>query len=194
MRDSLDPAAEDVADLLVRMCREPWPTTEQERCDYFTVLGLHEQEHLPVRDDDPGSTSLRFATSLPGVDGICSAFRDEFLGLSLFCWAEQCDNGLQARAGHPALRDLLSRSFGTPTEEWGPTAEPACCWVVGPLTIEMYCFQRLQSSVMVGPSHSPLSSQPRRPPTLTPSPCDAPPSRPSSIYRFQRLTRRPRAA
>jgi len=155
---SLVPPAEVVADLLVRMCREPWPTTEQDRWDYFAVLGLYDQEHLPVRDDDPDGTSLRFATSLPGVDGICSAFRGEFLGLSLFCWAEQGNNGPRARAGYPALRDQLNQSFGTPAEEWGPTAEPACCWVVGPLTIEMYCFQRHHSSVMVGPSHTTRSA------------------------------------
>ena len=155
----LEPTAEAVADLLVRMCREPWPTTEQDRRDYFATLGLTDQELLPVRDDDADSTWRRFTTALPEqVGGNCSTFRGEFLGLSLFCWPDQVDNGAQARTGYATLQELLNQEFGASVEEWGTDNEPACLWTVGPLTLEMYCFQRLHSSVMVGPSHTTRSA------------------------------------
>lgn len=151
----LEPTAEAVADLLARMCREPWPTTEQDRRDYFATLGLTDQALLPVRGDDADSVWRRFTSALPEqVGGNCSTFRGEFLGLSLFCWPEQVDNGAQARAGYASLQELLNQEFGAPVEEWGTDSEPACLWTVGPLTLEMYCFQRLHSSVMVGPSHT----------------------------------------
>jgi len=71
---------------------------------------------------------------------------------------EQVENGLQARAGYAALKELLSRVFGGPVEEWGTDTEPACLWTVGPLMLDMYCFQRLSSMVMVGPTHAVCSA------------------------------------
>jgi hypothetical protein len=101
---------------------------------------------------------IRFDTALPEVDGTGTMFRDEFLGLSLFCYDEPIDNGPAARAGYAALRGELSRSLGAPSEEWGSPTEPACLWTIGPLWIEMYCFQRLSSGVMVGPTHAQRSA------------------------------------
>jgi hypothetical protein len=145
----LTPATEDVVDLLTRMIHLEWPTTERDRLRYFNSLGLHDLDLLPRREDDPDSLSRRFSTPLPGeVDGICTMFRGEFLGLSLFCY-----NGPQARAGYAGLKSHLSRTFGTPIEEWGSPSELACLWRSGPLMLDMYCFQRLSSGIMIGPSH-----------------------------------------
>jgi hypothetical protein len=114
----LTPATEAVVDLLTRMIQLEWPTTEQDRLRYFNSLGLHDLDLLPRREDDPDRLSRRFSTSLPGeVDGICTMFRGEFLGLSLFCYNERIDNGPQARAGYAGLKSHLSRTFGTPIEE-----------------------------------------------------------------------------
>ena len=151
----LTPSTEDVTDLLICMIQLEWPTTESDRLRYFDALGLRDQEVLPPRDDDPDSVWTRFTTSLPGqVDGNCSMFRGEFLGLSIFPYSESIENGPQARAGYAGLRHHLSAALGDPIEEWGPTSEPACLWRTGLLMLEMYCFQRLTSGVMVGPSHA----------------------------------------
>ena len=151
----LTPSTKDVADLLIRMTQLEWPTTEKDRLHYFNTLGLRDEEVLPPRDDDPDNVWLRFTTSLAGqVDGNCSMFRGEFLGLSLFCYNQPMDNGPQARAGYAGLRDDLSTALGDPIEEWGSTSEPACLWRTGPLLLDMYCFQRLASGIMVGPSHA----------------------------------------
>lgn len=154
----LTPSPADVADLLIQMTRLDWPTTEEDRRHYFAVLGLHDLDTVPRSDDDPDSAMIRFSTSLPGVDGTCTMFRDEFLGLSLFCYNEFLDDGPQARAGYAGLRDQLDRHLGPASEEWGTPTEPACLWPSGPLSIDMYCFQRLRSGIMVGPSHSERSA------------------------------------
>jgi hypothetical protein len=109
----LTPSPADVADLLIQMTRLDWPTTEEDRRHYFAVLGLHDLDTVPRSDDDPDSAMIRFSTSLPGVDGTCTMFRDEFL-----------DDGPQARAGYAGLRDQLDRHLGPPREEWGTPTEP----------------------------------------------------------------------
>jgi hypothetical protein len=150
----LIPPPVQVADVLIEMTRLDWPTTETERNHYFDILKLHDLDTVPHRDDSPPDTTMiRFDTALPEVDGTSTMFHDEFLGLSLFCYNEPIDDGPAARAGYAALREELSRSLGAPAEEWGTPTEPACLWKIGSLWIEMYCFQRLSSGVMVGPSH-----------------------------------------
>jgi hypothetical protein len=154
----LTPSPADVADLLIQMTRLDWPTTEEDRRRYFDVLGLHDLDTLPQSDDEPDSAMIRFSTLLPGVEGTCTMFRDEFLGLSLFCNNELLDDGPEARVGYAGLRDQLDRCLGSPIEEWGTPTEPACLWRSGLLSVDMYCFQRLRSGVMVGPSHSERSA------------------------------------
>ena len=151
----LRPSTEAIADLLIRMIQLEWPSTESDRRRYFSTLGLRDQEVLPPREDDPESVWLRFTTSLPGqVDGNCIVFRGELLGLSVFPYTEPTGNGPQARAGYAGLRHHLSAALGDPIEEWGSSSEPACVWRTSLLLLEMYCFQRLTSGVMVGPSHA----------------------------------------
>jgi hypothetical protein len=151
----LRPSTEAVADLLIRMIQLEWPTSESDRLRYFNTLGLRDQEVLPPSADDPDSVWLRFTTSLPGqVDGNCSMLRGEFLGLNLFPYTEPVDNSPQARAGYAGLRQHLSVALGNPVEEWASGSEPACVWRTSLLLLEMYCFQRLASGVMVGPNHA----------------------------------------
>jgi hypothetical protein len=140
------------------MARLDWPTGERDRRRYFDLLGLHDLDTLGQRHDEPGTPMIRFATSLPNVDGTCTMFRDEFLGLSLFCYNEPLDNGPEARAGYAGLRGQLNRYLGPPIEEWGTPTQRACLWRSGLLSIDMYCFQRHQSGVMVGPSHAERSA------------------------------------
>ena len=152
----LTPSPPEVADLLIEMTRLDWPTTEEDRRCY---LGLHDLDTLPPSgSDEPDTMMIRFSTSLPGVDGTCTMFREEFLGLSLFCYNEPLGDGPEARAGYTRLRDHLDRHFGPPIEEWGTPTEPACLWLSGLLSIEMYCFQRLRRGIMVGPSQSERSA------------------------------------
>ena len=155
---TVTPPPAQIADLLVEMTRLDWPTTEAERQSYFDRLNLRDLDTVPHRDDSPDTTVTRLDTALPDVDGTSTMSRHEFLGLSLFCYNEPIENGAAARAGYAALRDELSRTFGEPTEEWGTPTEPACLWEIGPLWIEMYCFQRLRSGVMVGPAHAQRSA------------------------------------
>ena len=129
----LTPSTEDVADLLIRMIRLDWPTTEEDRLRYFDSLGLRDQELLPPSNDDPDSVWLRFTTSLPGhVGGNCSTFRGEFLGLSLFPYTELMDNGPQARPAYAGLRHHLSTALGDPIDDGGlppnppASGEPSC--------------------------------------------------------------------
>lgn len=151
------PAPEAVADLVLQMIQRDWPTTEEERRRSFGVLGLEDRDPVPPGDEHE-SEMRRFATSLPGVDGISTMFRDEFLGLSVFCYDEPLDDGPAARAGLTGLRNELDRRLGSPLEEWGPPNEPACLWEPGPLLVELYCFQRLRSGLMVGVSHAARSA------------------------------------
>ncbi len=147
----LTPPAEDAAALLARMCEEPWPTTEAERLPYFDHLGLRDASELEAIRDHADSSSRPFTTSLAGeVGGTCSIYCDQLIGLALFCYSEPIANGARAREGFAGIRDHLSRVLGATVEEWGPANEPACLWRSGPLHLDMYCFQRGTSSVMVG--------------------------------------------
>lgn len=154
----LNPPPAEVADLLIQMTRRDWPTSEEYRCRYFDSLGLRDLKAPLQRDDEPETRMIRFVTALLDVDGTCTMFRDKFLGLSLFCYNEPIENGPAARAGFAGLRGELNRFLGAPSEEWGTLSEPACLWDIGPLWIDMYCFQRLRSGVMVGPSHAERST------------------------------------
>ena len=154
----LNPPPAEVADQLIRMIHLDWPTNEADRRRYFDILDLDDLDTVPKRDDEPDTRMIRFVTALPDVDGTCTMFRDELLGLSLFCYNEPIDNGPDASAGYVSLQDELTRFLGVPSEEWGTLAEPACLWRAGPLWIDMYCFQRLRSGVMVGPSHAEQSA------------------------------------
>jgi hypothetical protein len=157
----LTPTPKDLSDLLVRMCQEPWPTSEEDRLRYFSALHLTDGEVLedPPHHRDPDSRSRRFTTALPGqVDGNCSMFRDQFLGLQLFAYNQFEPNQAFAREGYAALKQLLTEAFGDPVEEWGPPNQPACLWRPGPLMLDMYCFQEHSSGIMVGPAHSERSA------------------------------------
>lgn len=155
----LSPDPAEVAELLIGMMELPWPTTEVERRRYFEVLGLEDLDVVPPREDEPDNLSRWFTTSLAGdVHGICTMFRDEFLGLDLFCYNEPGDKGPRARAGFAGIQDGLKSVFGDPDEVWGPTNEPACLWQLDPLQLDMHCFQRGSSGVMVGPDHAARSA------------------------------------
>ena len=154
----LDPAPAEIGDLLIRMTKLEWPTTEEERLSYFAALGLRDGERLPPHDDDPETSPIRFTTAIAGVDGIGSVFRDEFLGVSLFGYNKPVADSPTARAGYAALKTQLSDELGPPVEEWGSDSEPACLWRPGPLLLEMHCFQRHGSGIMVSPSHAERSA------------------------------------
>lgn len=149
----MDPSAsaDEIADLLLQMTREPWPTTDDERLAWFAQLGLEDRGE-PW--EEPPGECRRFDTALAGVSGSSSMFREEFLGLSLFCFSEPEADGAAAREGYARLRELLGTALGDPDEEWGTPTEPAAVWFSGPLQLELYCFQTKPSSVMVGPSHT----------------------------------------
>ena len=152
----LIPPVADLADLVLAMVDPPWPTTEDDRLDFYRRVGLTQLEWdnsgFDERPDDH-SVWHRFATSLPEVDGMDTMFRDQFLGLSLFAYNQPGDDGPASRTAYPLLKDRFTARFGAPTEEWGTEREPACYWAVGAVQVEMYCFQRLASGVMLRPSH-----------------------------------------
>jgi len=155
----LEPPPADVAGLLLRMTELQWPSTEEDRLGFFHRLGLHDVDGPRPGDSDLDIEHRQFGTALSSaVHGTATMFRGEFLGLSLFLYDEPTDNGLLARAGYTALRDELSQRLGPPVEEWGNANEPACLWRPGLLLLDMYCFQRLRSGIMVGPSHAKRSA------------------------------------
>lgn len=147
-----------MSDLLVRMTRFEWPTIDDERLDFLASLGLRDTGAGESKADEPDSTWHSLGTPWPSVHGIDTVYREEFLGFSLFRYEEHGSDGALARAGFAGLRKLLSDALGPPVQEWGTLHEPACFWRPGPLTIEMYCFQRHSSGVMVGPSHTERSA------------------------------------
>ena len=158
----LVPAPAVLAELLTRMVTLPWPTSEQERLRYFDKLGLQDADESPegtVNERLPEVVDHRFTVpSLPGVDGVGNVFRGELLGLSLFCYNRPVDDDPQAREAFVRLQTGVSATLGAPVKEWGSSAEPACLWRTGPLHLDMYCFQRGSSGIMVGPSHSARSA------------------------------------
>ena len=130
-------------------------------------VGQRSPQHEDVAA--PDSVMIRFTTSLPRVDGTCTMFRYQFLGLCLYCYDEPLENGRAegprrlrgtARPTHPPSR-FAHRRVGTQTE-------PACLWEPGPLLQDMYCFQRLRSGVMVGPSHAERTAAHNAAPRCTP--------------------------
>lgn len=156
----LDPSPAALADLVVRTTELDWPTTDAERLAYFAALGLHDAEEAPRGSAQvAGHRSRLFTSELSAaVHGIAGTFRDEFLGLSVFAYEEPGDDGALARAGFAALRSELGSRLGAPVEEWGTSETPACLWRPGPLVLDLYCFQRLSSGIMVGPVHATRSA------------------------------------
>ena len=165
----LKPGAKDVARLLIDMGRRPWPATDADRRRYFDQLGLHDAESIPLHDESPDTRSWRVTTSLSGdLWGIATAHGRQFSGVNFFCYSEPGDDGPQARAGFANLGRHLSRALGKPAERWGPEREPACLWHVGSLQLDMYCFQRDASGLMVGLARPDPIESDGEPPTPRP--------------------------
>jgi hypothetical protein len=155
---TLEPSANELADLVIAMTELEWPTSEEQRLRFFQRLGLADADS-PQPDDRVLETEhCHVTTALPAVDGTATIFRSEFLGLSLFAYNEPRAGGSLATAGYSRLHGLLSQRLGPPVEEWGTVPEPACLWRPGPLLLTMYCFQRHDSGIMVGPSHAARSA------------------------------------
>jgi len=155
----LNPDADEIGGLLVGMSRPPWPTTDADRRRYFDRFGLYDAETIALRGDDPDTRSWRVATSLPGdIWGISTMFRNEFLGVTFFCYNESGDDGPQAKTGFSYVDRYLCRALGDPAERWGSAREPAALWHIGPLQLDMYCFQRDASGIMVGLAHTARSA------------------------------------
>jgi hypothetical protein len=155
----LSPPVESLVRLLLDMIKRTWPTTEDDRHRFYERLGLRQVDSSAVdRQEDDRTVSHWFETSLVGVEGIDTMFGGEFLGLSLFAYNEPGDDGVESRTAYPLLKDAISLRLGSPAEEWGTAREPACYWTAGELQLEMYCFQRLASGVMLGPSHAERSA------------------------------------
>ncbi len=149
----------ELADLLVRATRLQWPTTEDERRNFFTALGLRDLGAPETPEADPRTVWRRFTTALPGeADGSAVTSHGEFLALHVVAYNQQGDDGTAAREGFGVLRKHLGGAFGPPAEEWGTPQEPACVWLLARLTLEMYCFQRGSSGVTVGLSHTQRSA------------------------------------
>lgn len=157
----LSPAPEHLSALLIRMCQELWPTTEEDRKRYFSALQLTDSGVVESDPDphDPDTRWRDFTTALAGpVEGSCSVFQNQLLGLYLFAYNQLEPNAEPAREGYASLRRLLSQRLGDPVEEWGTASQPACLWRPGALTLVMHCFQKRDSWIMVGPSHSERSA------------------------------------
>ena len=155
----LQPSSSDLADLLVRMTELEWPTTELERLRFFDALGLRDSESPRPDEHVPGSERRLFVTDLSStLSGTSTMFHGQFLGLGLFAYDEPIENGELARVGYAAVRERVSQRLGLPVEEWGTDDEPACLWHPGPLMLDMYCFQRHRSGIMVGPDHADRSA------------------------------------
>lgn len=158
---NLSPPAEHLAGLLIRMCHERWPTTEEDRKRYFSALQLTDTG-VVQSDPDPRKADTHwrdFTTALAGsVEGNCSVFQNQFLGLHLFAYSQLTPNAEPAREGYACLRRLLSQELGDPVEEWGTVIQPACLWRPGALTLVMHCFQERASGIMVGPIHTQRST------------------------------------
>lgn len=132
---TLTPNVENVAGLVLDMMDGTWPTSDDDRQVFYSSHGLTQVASSAgeaLRREHGRTLMHQFETSLPGVYGIDTMFRDEFLGLSLFAYDESVDDGAASRAAYPLLRDLLSDRLGAPAEEWGTAHEPACYWRCGP--------------------------------------------------------------
>jgi hypothetical protein len=147
----LNPDPADIAATLGGIALTPWPTTAAERIAAYASFGLSEGEEL-----EPDETGLELATmQSPGVPFItASAFRGEFLGLTMHLWADPNPGFADTILGYEELARHLERRFGHPEDVGGDETFPALQWTIGPLTLELYAFTAVDSAVMVGLEHS----------------------------------------
>lgn len=83
----LTPPVSDVAALTFQLLGEEWPTSDDERGRFLTLLGLHLADGEATRDQQhPWTTWRTFDAPLPGVHGNGSTFDGAFLGLGLFAY------------------------------------------------------------------------------------------------------------
>lgn len=152
----LEPAVSDLADLVTSMFVNDWPRTEDERRQWFHDLGLTEtgsaSAHVQMK---PEYHLNGMSTSLSGfVTGVCSMFRNEFLGLSLFAYSSNLPDGVSALTALPELAAKFDAALGPRAEQWGTSSEPALLWRQGALHLEMYCIQQPHSQIMLSLGHT----------------------------------------
>lgn len=88
-----------LTDLLLRMIQQPCPTTEQDRLTYFGDLGFAEADESgrgTSAKQAPETVFHNFTVPLL-TDGMCSVFRGEVLGISLFCFSRPASDDPEAR-------------------------------------------------------------------------------------------------
>jgi len=152
---ALRPDPVELTALLLRATGLPWPDTEDQSRGFYSALNFRSLSNPETAQDDPQTTWRRFRTALIGeADGSTVTTRGKLLALQITAYNERGDDGPAAREGFNLLRQHLSSALGAPIEEWGAAREPACRWHPVPMTVEMYCFQRGSSGVMVGLSRT----------------------------------------
>jgi hypothetical protein len=146
----LSPSPEAVVETITKVVARPWPTTEADRRALFSRVDFADRRPERGRHE-PGQFSTALADD---VDGYWSTFRGEFLGLNLFLYLSPDEANPTARAGYDRLRVLLTESFGTPIEEWGPAHMPASAWTIQGLLLSMYCHAKGHSGVQLALEHA----------------------------------------
>lgn len=131
-----DPSA--LADLVHRLVSSAWPTTEEERVDWFEANGLDPQGRWADLGDalTPGARSYMGEVPPDGIDRIgWRFFNDEFVGIFVFVGAGSRDEEIgELGAGIRAAFDSLWPGVPHHTSPGGDWSR----WRIGPAMLQMY--------------------------------------------------------
>lgn len=153
---TLTPNVENVAGLVLDMMDGTWPTSDDDRQVFYSSHGLTQVASSAgeaLRREHGRTLMHQFETSLPGVYGIDTMFRDEFLGLSFVRLRRVRRRWSRIAGGVSVTQGSSLGSAWCACRGVGHGSRAGLLLAVRPLQTEMYCFQRLPSGVMVGPSH-----------------------------------------
>jgi hypothetical protein len=141
-------------------------TTSRAAVVHARTLEVLEELHVSRRmvadgvtvPDDPNIVWRRLTTSLPGMwkatASYCAASSSV---LACSATPSRLTTAHNPGPASPAS-NAASAAPSDPVEKWGSPSEPACLWRSGPLLLDMYCFQRRSSGIMIGPSHAERSA------------------------------------
>ncbi|ALD64575.1 hypothetical protein AFL94_12325 [Arthrobacter sp. LS16] len=144
------PAPVEVVAFIGRILGHEWPHSEAERVRVFEALGMHSPQR-PAEDAEENIGGI-WVLKVPlgaDVDARWSSFRGSLVLITLFLYPQPSEQHPQVREKFAELRTELSTYFSPPTETWGTEAMPAARWTIGTCGVELYCFNKPNSVLML---------------------------------------------
>ena len=144
------PTPVEVVDYIARIIDHAWPLDEAARLRMFEVLGMQTVQRLAdVAEENIGDIAVLKVPLGSEVEASWSSFQGSLVLISLFLYPQPSEHHPQVLEKFGELQTGLSTYFSPPAETWGTAAMPAARWKIRGCGVDLYCFNKPNSVLML---------------------------------------------